>query len=627
MKLDEKLEECAWVPRPRLAPLRRLGIATVNDLLTHFPRRHEDRSKFVPFPREQSETPVLICGEVTKTSLRRFGGWKKIFEATLQEAEANALSQPLVLRWFNMHYVQKMIATGQRLVVYGKPRLRGQRICLEHPEFEVIEDDEEESIHFQRITPIYPATEGLSQRVFRGLIFHALENLDEDEVETLIPRKHGMGSGREALQQIHFPDSMATLASAREHLAFAEFFALQMMIASRRAENSARAGEPHCGHGALLERFLRALPFDLTAAQERVLAEVRRDLTSKVPMNRLLQGDVGSGKTVVAIGAILLAVEAGYQAALMAPTQILAEQHYAVLGRWLEPLGVRLALRTGARSEDNAPLPLFAAGEIQSPGSAGCQPAVSGSLPETTPGIAEPSYRKRALPHFERPWAKYAITIATRNHRVLSEPARDVVMESILRWNDHRYALFAACVMPDHVHMLIEPMIEREDEEGDPVFFSLSKILHSIKSFTATRVNKIEKATGAVWETESFDRMIRSESDLQEKFRYVTGNPWTSGVAGAGDAYRWVWYHGIAWERGGLAHAEMFAASCREQQAGSLRYPERNDPPQILIGTHALLYEGVSFEKLGLVVIDEQHKFGVSQRARLTSREPAPDVL
>ncbi|MGZ5003576.1 MAG: ATP-dependent DNA helicase RecG, partial [Chthoniobacterales bacterium] len=161
------------MPRPRLTPLRRLGIETVDDLLGHFPRRHEDRTEFAGFPREESETPVCICGEVTKTSLRRFGGWKKIFEAVLQEPNAGALSQPITLRWFNLHYVQKMIATGQRLVVFGKPRLRGQRLCMEHPEFEVIEDDDELSIHFRRITPIYPATEGISQRVFRGLTFHA----------------------------------------------------------------------------------------------------------------------------------------------------------------------------------------------------------------------------------------------------------------------------------------------------------------------------------------------------------------------------------------------------------------------------------------------------------------------
>ena len=178
IQLSQALSELDWIPRPKLTALRRLGIETVEDLVTHFPRRHEDRREFAGFPREESDVPICLCGEVVKTQLRRFGGWKKIFEATLQESEANALSQPLVLRWFNLHYVQKMIATGQRLVVFGKPRLRGQRLCMEHPEFEVIENDEEISVHFRRITPIYPATEGLSQRTFRGLIYRALESLD-----------------------------------------------------------------------------------------------------------------------------------------------------------------------------------------------------------------------------------------------------------------------------------------------------------------------------------------------------------------------------------------------------------------------------------------------------------------
>ena len=169
MEISDKLDELEWIPRPRLTALRRLGIETVKDLVTHFPRRHEDRHQFPRFPHEESDTPMCLCGEVVKTSLRRFGGWKKIFEATLQEPNADALSQPLVLRWFNLHYVQKMIATGQRLVVFGKVRLRGKRLCMEHPEFEVIENDDDISVHFRRITPIYPATEGLPQRAFRRL--------------------------------------------------------------------------------------------------------------------------------------------------------------------------------------------------------------------------------------------------------------------------------------------------------------------------------------------------------------------------------------------------------------------------------------------------------------------------
>ncbi len=635
-QVSQSLEELNWIPRPRLLALRRLGIETVEDLLTHFPRRHEDRTEFPRFPREESDVPVCLCGEVVKTSLRRFGGWKKIFEATLQESQANALSEPLVCRWFNLHYVQKMIATGQRIVVFGKPRLRGKRICMDHPEFEVIENDEEISIHFRRITPIYPATEGLSQRALRSIVYRLLNELRPAPAgfETLLPRAlmNGDMTRAAAIRAIHFPKNWEERDAAREHLVLSEFFAMQMLIASRRTDASIRTGEAHCGSGVLLDRFLKALPFELTRAQEKVIAEIQRDLAAMHPMNRLLQGDVGSGKTVVAIAAMLLAVEGGYQAAFMAPTQILAEQHYDVLRRWLEPLGVRLALRTAARQEESGPLPLFKHRRDSAregvPGSTGCQPVVSGSLPDTraramSEGADEPHYHRRNLPHFERPWAKYAITFATRNHRQLSEKTRYIVLQSILRWKDRRYELYAACVMPDHVHLLIEPMIERDDGSGNPIFFPLSKILHSIKSFTANRINKIENSNEPVWETESFDRLIRSESDLQEKFRYITRNPWDAGIAKQDEDYRWVWYPGSY-------KAREFAASCREQQAGSLCSPDQTLPPetpQIIVGTHALLYDNVSFSNLGLAVIDEQHKFGVAQRARLTAREPAPDVL
>jgi ATP-dependent DNA helicase RecG len=358
---SQLLEELNWIPRPKLLALRRLGIETVEDLLTHFPRRHEDRTEFPHFPREESDVPICLCGEVVKTSLRRFGGWKKIFEATLQESNPNALSEPLVCRWFNLHYVQKMIATGQRMVVFGKPRLRGKRICMDHPEFEVIEADEEISIHFRRITPIYPATEGLSQRVLRSMIYRLLKELPDADVglRTWAPSNLVKGERFEAIRAIHFPDTWDARDAAHQHLVLNEFFAMQMLIVSRRASASIRQGEKHCGAGALLDRFLKSLPFELTAAQSKVITEIRNDLATTHPMNRLLQGDVGSGKTVVAIAGMLLAAEGGYQAAFMAPTQILAEQHYDVLRRWLEPLNVRLALRTAARQEESGPLPLF----------------------------------------------------------------------------------------------------------------------------------------------------------------------------------------------------------------------------------------------------------------------------
>ena len=226
----------------------------------------------------------------------------------------------------------------------------------------MIENDEEKSIHLRRITPIYPATEGLSQRLLRSIIYRLLQDLDTAPIEPLLPEDLKDGDRAEAIRAIHFPESWESLTAAREHLVLSEFFAMQMLIASRRADSHARVSAAHCGRGDLLEKFLGTLPFEMTTAQKKVIAELEQDLAAKHPMNRLLQGDVGSGKTVVAIAAILLAVEAGYQAAFMAPTQILAEQHYTVLRRWLEPLGVKLSIRTAARREENF-LPLLEGNE------------------------------------------------------------------------------------------------------------------------------------------------------------------------------------------------------------------------------------------------------------------------
>src|SRR5207237_4852315 len=169
-------------------------------------------------------------------------------------------------------------------------------------------------------------------------------------------------------------------------------------------------------------------------AQNRVIAEIRRDLAANHTMNRLLQGDVGSGKTVVAIAAILLAIEAGFQAAFMAPTQILAEQHYAVLLRWLEPLRVRLSIRTAAHQEESGPLALFESGSARvSRVGDGVAPSRTSNDTELTPGAR---YSHRRLPHFEKPWAIYAVTIGTKSRRCLSPKARTIVLDSLRHLHD-----------------------------------------------------------------------------------------------------------------------------------------------------------------------------------------------
>ena len=369
MNLDTPLTELEWIAPPRQRQLDRFGLATVGALLTHFPKRYEDRTQFDRFPTGDTAEPVCVCGIVKKTSVRRIRGSQKMFDVLLEEEAAHALSQPLVCRWFNAHWVEKMIVNGQRLVVYGKPKWSGTGVVISHPEFEVVEDDAEVSIHLKRLVPIHRATEGLSPRVLRQLVWDVLEMLCDDEVEPVIPAALDATPRAWALRQIHFPDSRATLEKARRHLVLGEFFAMQLSIAAKRAEQMAQPGAVHCAADSLMRRLHAALPFSLTGAQLRSIAEIRADLAAPRPMNRLLHGDVGSGKTLVALSAMLLAVEAGYQAALMAPTQILAEQHYLTLRHLCEPLGLRVALRTAARTEQSGALPLFdpASGSSEEP--------------------------------------------------------------------------------------------------------------------------------------------------------------------------------------------------------------------------------------------------------------------
>ena len=361
LTLETPLVETA--PQNQLKLLSRLGLETVGDVLSHYPKRHEDRTRFDQFPNSEMEKPVCICGIVRKTNLRRFGGFKKMFDAVIEADEASILSSPLTLRWFNLHYVQKMIAVGQRIVVFGRPRIRAKRLCIEHPEFEIIEDDSDASLNLERIVPIYPATEGMTQRAFRKLVDSILTRLGP--LPDLLPTGLSETGRDRALRNIHFPPDAEALEAARRHLVLTEFFSLQLQVARRRSQTHALPGAPHCGTGKLLDRLIASLPFPLTGAQERVIREIRVDLAAPHPMNRLLQGDVGAGKTFVAMAAILLAVEAGFQTALMAPTQILAEQHYLNFTRLLEPLNIHVALRTSARKEGS--LPLFTRVDSNSP--------------------------------------------------------------------------------------------------------------------------------------------------------------------------------------------------------------------------------------------------------------------
>jgi ATP-dependent DNA helicase RecG len=219
---------------------------------------------------------------------------------------------------------------------------------IDHPEFEVLNELDADSLHLERIVPVYRNVSGISQRRLRETIHQALETLEaasfegEYEIDPQRPKA-------KALWQAHFPSSLDEAEAAKRRFALEEFFLLQLQVLWRRARYLARQGRVQGTRTTLLKRFHASLPFELTGAQKRSIKEIASDMRAPRPMHRLLHGDVGTGKTFVAIAAMLLAVDSGAQAALMAPTQILAEQHFLTFRRWLEPLGVRIALRTGAR--------------------------------------------------------------------------------------------------------------------------------------------------------------------------------------------------------------------------------------------------------------------------------------
>ncbi len=357
LTLESAIADVAYMQPQRARQFVKFGIATVADLLTHYPKRYEDRRTFDHFPHAESETPVCVCGTVLSVSVKRLRGGRTMVEVTLEEANASALSPRLICRWFNVYHIQKMIAAGHKVIVFGKPKERAGKLYIDHPEFEIVEG-EDVSIHVNRITPIYRLTEGITQRMCRGAVYRALETLDLAALRDRLPRELDTTPYGTALRQIHFPDSEADRETARKHLVLGEFFAMQLFVGAKRAESVSRPGRNHCGPGALMERLHGSLPFPLTGAQNRAIAEIRADLAAPRPMNRLLHGDVGSGKTLVALSAMLLCVESGAQAALMAPTQILAEQHYLHCKRWLEPLGLNIALRTGSKKTETA-MPLF----------------------------------------------------------------------------------------------------------------------------------------------------------------------------------------------------------------------------------------------------------------------------
>jgi ATP-dependent DNA helicase RecG len=343
---------------PKLAKLfQKKGILTVEDALYFLPRCYEDRRNIKKISELKAGRKETGFGEILLSGIAFYRGKKKrVFEVVVGDG-----SGTITLKWFHGHerYLRERFKKGRQLIFSGDVRWFNYQREIHHPDVEVVDGDvEKDSLNFKRIVPIYSETEGLYQRTLRRLMKTILEGYANELSSPLPPEiteRQGLIDFSEAFRRVHFPreeESIDALnlqrSDGHRRIIFDEFFFLELGMAFKKKGVALETGISFRTEGLLSEKLLNQLDFKLTRAQERVWAEIKEDLEKPHPMNRLIQGDVGSGKTVLAVLTCLYVIECGYQAALMAPTEVLAEQHYLNLHRWLEPLGVKVGLLTSS---------------------------------------------------------------------------------------------------------------------------------------------------------------------------------------------------------------------------------------------------------------------------------------
>ncbi len=478
MSLDSPITTIKGVGSSVASRFARMEVRTIRDMLYLFPHRHMDYGRQRRVAELEVGAEQTLVASVWEARAVNLGG-RMGAEATVGDETGNIRAV-----WFNQPYLARRFRTNTRLVLFGKVGVYKNKKVLESPEWEILEPEglPREGL----LVPVYPLTEGLYPRTVRGLMKAVVADWAprvDDHLPPEMRRRRGLLPLPEAIQQAHFPDSARSLAEARRRLAFDELFLIQLGVARRKLEwQETQASARVMVDSGLRQRFNDSLPFSFTPAQERVLQEIMSDVSQARPMSRLLQGDVGSGKTVVATAALLMAAASGCQGALMAPTEILAEQHFNTISGLL------------SRLQDHG---------SAAPGG----PAVSGqAVPDR-----QPAARRRA----DRETAASRTAAADRSR------AR------------------AAANVPGEDEGLLEfPSVP-------PYPFTMALLTGSLKAARKRRIQKLA-ADGAL---------------------------------------------------------------------------------HLVIGTHALIQKGVEFRQLGVVVVDEQHRFGVLQRSALRQKGANPHVL
>ena len=346
---DQPVSELPGVGPERRAHLARLGLGTIRDLLLHRPRRYEDRRKMAVIRDITPGQVVTVRARVLASGVKHGQQRGKSRCEVIIEDDSGRLT----CRWWNLPYMRNHFQVGEEIFAHGMVA-PGEERRMDHPETETVVAGEESGIHLNRIVPVYPLTDGLSQRWLRSLLWR-LAGEWRERIPDASPglRELAFLSEAEAVYRLHVPESLDQAEQARRRLAMDEFVALQSEILARRRRMEQNARAQACrGTNQLIRPFLKQLGFELTPAQTKVLREIRSDMGGRFPMRRLLQGDVGSGKTVVAACAIMMTMESGRNALLMAPTEILAEQHYLKFSDWFGGLGLGVRVLTGSRKSE-----------------------------------------------------------------------------------------------------------------------------------------------------------------------------------------------------------------------------------------------------------------------------------
>jgi len=339
--LDSPLKYVKGVGENRAKLFSKLGIYTLGDIIHYFPRDYEDRSVFKPILEASDGEPITVrvrfVTGITETRPRR--------NLSIQKAMVTDGASLMNVTWFNQGYVKQNIDISREYVFFGTVRRVGSRVEIHNPVFE--EADQSGNLT-GRIVPVYPLTKGITQNILRKILRNALDAAS-DKIVDILPtgfrHKYRLAEAVFSYEQIHFPTSMENMEMARRRLVFEELLLLQLGLSSIKGTNSGQSGIRFSPVD--ISPLLNALPFKLTPAQERVFEEIRADMESERRMNRLIQGDVGSGKTILAVLAMYIAASSGYQSAFMVPTEILAEQHYRTIAPLFEKFDIKVGLLTG----------------------------------------------------------------------------------------------------------------------------------------------------------------------------------------------------------------------------------------------------------------------------------------